>query len=113
MCLRGSLTPDICAISQPHPTLIAGGLPGVNLPAIGERPALVLQAQSLAREQGALVIAWPRWDMAVITPAAPPLGLVAGGLELLLPPDELVVAPHQAAQIATVLAALLACWFSR
>jgi tetratricopeptide (TPR) repeat protein len=61
----------------------------------------------LAREQGALVIAWPRWDMAVITPAAPPLGLVAGGLGLLVPPDELVVHPERAAEIAGALAALL------
>ena len=89
------------------PVLIAGGLPDAGLPAIGARPALVMQAQALAREQGALAIAWPRWDMAVITPAAPPLGLVAGGLGLLLPPDELVVAPDQAAPVATALAALL------
>ena len=53
--------------NQLPPALIAGGLWAADLPTTGERPALVLQAQSLAREQGALVIAWPRWDMAVIT----------------------------------------------
>src|SRR5436305_8856683 len=65
-----------------------------DVPAIGDRLAV-------------LVITWTPWGMAVITPTAPPLGLVAGGLGLLLPPDELVVAPEQAAGVAGALAALL------
>ncbi len=87
--------------------LIAGGLPDAGLPSAGERPALVMHAQGLARERGARVVAWPRWGAAVITPAAPPLGLVAGGLGLLLPPDDLVLAPEQAAECTRALAALL------
>jgi tetratricopeptide (TPR) repeat protein len=89
------------------PALLAGGLRFEELPTTGERPALVLQAQALAREQGARLVAWPRWDMAVLTPAAPPLGLVAGGLGLMLLPDELVVTPAQAGALAQALAALL------
>jgi len=88
--------------------LIAGGLPAEGLPTRGERPATAAQASGLAREQGALVVAWLRWEAAVVTPTAPPLGLVAGGQGLLLPPDELVVAPAQAASVAAALAALLA-----
>ncbi|NTU79447.1 MAG: hypothetical protein HGA45_08600 [Chloroflexales bacterium] len=93
--------------AHPSPALITGGLPAADLPATGERPALVSQAQALAREQGALVIAWPRWGAAMITPAAPPLGLVAGGLGLLSPPDELTTLPEQAAPLAAALATLL------
>jgi tetratricopeptide (TPR) repeat protein len=94
-------------IDERTPVLIAGGLPASGLPTTGERPALAVQAQALAREQGALLIAWPRWGAAVITPVAPPLGLVAGGLGLLLPPEELVLPPEQAAGVARALAALL------
>src|SRR5215212_2120777 len=93
--------------TQRPSALIAGGLPAANLPVTSERPALVAQAQALACEQNAFVIAWPRQDSAVITPAAPPRGLVAGGLGLLLPPEELVVEPEHAAAISQALTEML------
>lgn len=91
-----------------QPAVVAGKLPPHDLPQANGLPGLVMQAAALAGEHNAAVIVWPRWDMAVITPATLPLGLVAGGLGMLLPPGELVVPPGMAALLADALGRVLA-----